>query len=112
MECEFYSKSYIVAFHLANRFRLIIFIILFRFVVQHEEMSCRITKSIFKKYNIELSDDVNENLIAPDLVSAFIMGDTEFLLKNLGPDHMFLSEVLQTEQIIDDRRFAFVWEFH
>lgn len=56
-------------------------------------MSCRITKSIFEKYNIKLSDDVNENSIAADLVSAFIVGDTEFLVKNLGLDHMFLSEV-------------------
>lgn len=60
---------------------------------QHEEMSCKITKSIFDKYNIELSDDGNENAIAADLVAALINGNRELLLKYLGPHHMFLSEV-------------------
>lgn len=56
-------------------------------------MSCKITKSIFTKYNIRISDDLADNKLAPELISAFIVGDREKLMPILGPKYMFLSEV-------------------
>lgn len=62
---------------------------------QHEDMSCKITESIFEKYNIEIpgAESNASGTSAAELISAFIIGDTNKLMAILGADHMFLSEV-------------------